>query len=274
MFNQNKNQNPVFDKNPTPNIPGQAGTGARSPEDIFESTEKIENNPGSVRRQSPPPVSSGINRNFESVDSGHGAGKYAVLGIMVLVLFVIGAGGYYAYTNLFNFDPLAENDLEQETMNKIPEGGLEDYEMPGFIDSDQDGLSDEEELRLGTDPYNVDTDNDGLFDYEEVKVYGTDPLNPDTDGDGYTDGEEVKSGFNPLGPGVLYGDEDRERPIKQIEKQTVDTFIDSDNDGLTDWEEINIYFTDPFNPDTDGDGFLDGDEVQNGYNPNGPGLLQ
>lgn len=42
-----------------------------------------------------------------------------------------------------------------------------------------------------------DTDNDGLSDDEEVK-YGCDINNPDTDGDGYLDGEEIKSGYNPL----------------------------------------------------------------------------
>ena len=46
-----------------------------------------------------------------------------------------------------------------------------------FLDSDQDGLSDEEE-----------------------KMYGTDSENRDTDGDGYSDGTEVKSGYDPLKP--------------------------------------------------------------------------
>lgn len=50
-------------------------------------------------------------------------------------------------------------------------------EMSIFQDSDQDGLSNEEE-----------------------KLYGTDSNNPDTDGDGYSDGVEVKSGYNPLKP--------------------------------------------------------------------------
>jgi hypothetical protein len=46
-----------------------------------------------------------------------------------------------------------------------------------FLDSDQDGLSDEEEKSLGTDPYNKDTDNDGYSDGVEVKT-GYDPLQP------------------------------------------------------------------------------------------------
>ena len=44
--------------------------------------------------------------------------------------------------------------------------------------------------------------------------------------------------------------------------------LDADADGLTDVEE-KIYGTNPNSPDTDNDGFLDGNEVFNLYNPNG-----
>ena len=47
---------------------------------------------------------------------------------------------------------------------------------------------------------------------------------------------------------------------------------DSDNDGLSDDVEA-IYGTDPNNPDTDGDSWPDGEEVQNGYNPLGQGRV-
>ncbi|MEI6650268.1 MAG: ferric reductase-like transmembrane domain-containing protein [Candidatus Moraniibacteriota bacterium] len=42
---------------------------------------------------------------------------------------------------------------------------------------------------------------------------------------------------------------------------------DTDADGLTDTGELTIYHTDPKNPDTDGDGISDGQEVLNGTNP-------
>jgi hypothetical protein len=45
---------------------------------------------------------------------------------------------------------------------------------------------------------------------------------------------------------------------------------DSDNDGLTDLDETNIHGTNPFNPDTDGDGLSDGSEVANDTNPLSP----
>jgi len=43
-------------------------------------------------------------------------------------------------------------------------------------DNDNDGLSNDDETLLGTDPLLVDTDGDGLDDYAEVIVLGTDPL--------------------------------------------------------------------------------------------------
>lgn len=49
---------------------------------------------------------------------------------------------------------------------------------------------------------------------------------------------------------------------------------DTDGDGLFDPDEVNVYQTNPRNPDTDGDGNNDGVEVQNGYNPKGEGLLR
>jgi hypothetical protein len=46
-------------------------------------------------------------------------------------------------------------------------------------DADGDGLSDEEEEDLGTDPNDPDTDDDGVEDGEEVDC-GSDPLDPDS----------------------------------------------------------------------------------------------
>lgn len=45
---------------------------------------------------------------------------------------------------------------------------------------------------------------------------------------------------------------------------------DIDKDNLTDWEEINIYKTNPYNTDSDSDGVPDGLEVQKGTDPNCP----
>lgn len=46
-----------------------------------------------------------------------------------------------------------------------------------------------------------------------------------------------------------------------------DIFKDSDNDSISDYDEVNLYGTDPFSADTDGDGFIDGAEIQRGFDP-------
>lgn len=43
--------------------------------------------------------------------------------------------------------------------------------------------------------------------------------------------------------------------------------LDSDQDGLTDQDELNIYYTDPNKADSDGDGFNDKAELDAGYSP-------
>jgi hypothetical protein len=59
------------------------------------------------------------------------------------------------------------------------------------------------DIFLGGDPLDpslpgttTDTDNDGLTDLEELQL-GIDPANPDSDGDGIADGDEVQAGTNP-----------------------------------------------------------------------------
>ena len=76
----------------------------------------------------------------------------------------------------------------------------------GALDSDTDGLTDEEEIALGTDPTRPDTDGDGLLDGRETNMgtfvdsndTGTDPLNIDSDGDTIPDGIEVTESTSPV----------------------------------------------------------------------------
>jgi len=46
-----------------------------------------------------------------------------------------------------------------------------------------------------------------------------------------------------------------------------DVFEDSDSDGISNYDELTLYKTDPFTADSDGDGFIDGLEVAEGYDP-------
>ena len=85
--------------------------------------------------------------------------------------------------------------LTDPTKSSTDEDGVSDAEK----DADNDGISNIEELKKGTNPMSKDSDGDGLSDPDEY-LYGTDPVNADTDGDGAEDGWEVQFGFDPLTP--------------------------------------------------------------------------
>ncbi len=70
-------------------------------------------------------------------------------------------------------------------------------------------------------------------------------------------------------------DKDRDGILDEKEKEMglSNKTFDTDKDGLSDLAEIDIFKTDPIKKDTDGDGFNDGSEVMNGYNPAGSGKL-
>ena len=68
---------------------------------------------------------------------------------------------------------------------------------------------------------------------------------------------------NPLKPKI-----DESVAQKQIDESSDTSNKDSDGDGLTDWEEENMYNTSPYLEDTDGDGILDSKEVNDGTDPN------
>jgi len=78
-----------------------------------------------------------------------------------------------------------------------------------------------EENSLGAENIFLDSDQDGLSDTEEIS-YGTDSENRDTDGDGYSDGAEIKSGYDPLKPAP--GDK-----IVESDSQEYASKIDLDN---------------------------------------------
>ena len=82
-----------------------------------------------------------------------------------------------------------------------------------WTDTDSDGLSNAQELAIGTLVSDSDTDDDGAGDGQEVNDYGTDPTDADTDDDGLSDGQEIQGGTDPADD-------------------------DSDNDGLKDGYEL------------------------------------
>ena len=139
--------------------------------------------------------------------------------------------------------------------------------ISGQEDTDGDGLTNNEEIQIGTDPLNPDTDGDGLKDGEEVKTYGTNPLAPDTDNDGLTDGDEVlRYKTDPRNPDT---DADLLVDGDEINRKTDPLNPDTDRDGLNDGAEVGLG-TDPLKPHTDNDLLLDGQENQNCPHPLNP----
>ena len=157
-----------------------------------------------------------------------------------------------------------------------------DWQAVGTSDCDNDGLTYDEELALGTDPNDTDTDGDGISDGQEVNTDGTNPLNDcdsvggnslgisDCDTDGLSNDEEAILGTDPNnadtdGDGINDGQEvnvDASNPLDDCNSNggTPLGTSDCDNDGLANDAETTAG-TDPKDPDTDGDGINDGTEV-------------
>ena len=160
----------------------------------------------------------------------------------------LGAGAQYFITDNTAIELFGSyNMILSDNVDDIKAGSNDKYWAIGlnlfaFVksmndDLDGDGLKNDEEKQLCSDPLNPDTDGDGLRDGDEVLRYKTSPCNDDTDGDGCHDGDEV----------LVY----KTDPLKS----------DTDADRVNDCDELNKYNTDPLKPDTDGDGCLDGEEI-------------
>ena len=176
----------------------------------------------------------------------------------------------------------------------------------GTGDADGDGVNDLDEFTFNGNPLVSDTDRDRLTDSQEVKIYGTAPNIPDTDGDGASDFREVQwwganwngdidgdglinildpdsendgmpDGYemdNQLFTSVNDAGRDRDGDgltnLEEYQHDTDPNKADTDGDGLSDGDEVNLHKTNPLTPDTDGDGLLDGLELANSTDPFNP----
>jgi len=125
--------------------------------------------------------------------------KIVVIVLICLLFFGIGLFIF----KLIKKEPILDNtikqeDLEQARVNEELRQMNAVLDQIILTDKDLDGLTDEEEIKLGTNPNNPDTDGDGIMDKDEIDLWKTNPLKADTDGDGMVDGEEARRGTDPL----------------------------------------------------------------------------
>ncbi len=113
----------------------------------------------------------------------------------------------------------------------------------------------------------ADPDADGLDNQAEFAV-GTNPTNADTDSDSMPDGWEADNGLDPLvDDAAADPDADNLTNLEEHGHGTDPQDSDSDGDGLNDGEEVDTHGTNPLGADTDSDTFSDGQEVAHGGNP-------
>jgi hypothetical protein len=124
----------------------------------------------------------------------------------------------------------------------------------GFVSLTLSGLLNGAALHIGNDLNlqvfipDADFDNDGLSNAIEVQYAGLDPTNDDSDADGILDAADDLDH-----DGLINSDE--------IANNTLLDDGDTDNDNLSDGNEVNVYNSNPNLYDTDGDGLSDGSEV-------------
>lgn len=170
----------------------------------------------------------------------------------------------------------------REDSNWLGKAFVDDGEASGsWVDSDDDGFSDELEARFAqkgedlilpesrlADRVEVyDQDLDGFEDRKEIEQ-GLSPTSGDTDGDGFLDGLEVLAGSSPLNRSSRPTDDDSDGAPDSLEESLgLDVLVeDTDGDRLADRMEI-VLSTDGRAADTDGDGISDGKEVDLGSDP-------
>jgi hypothetical protein len=123
------------------------------------------------------------------------------------------------------------------------------------IDNDCDGLSDEDAIDATT--WYADLDGDGHGDPDAPIVACDEPANAVLNHEDCDDDHETSY------PGAAELPDAMDNDCNGL----ADDGIDTDGDGLEDYDERTRWGTDPYDSDTDGDGLSDGEEVQLGTSP-------
>ncbi|MCP5144393.1 MAG: VCBS repeat-containing protein [Gammaproteobacteria bacterium] len=144
-------------------------------------------------------TNSGVPLEFLTAETDEG-GQYLLITLAGQATLLASAEGFNnAQADIEVPSPLLDPVTGQsQTQTVRRDFVLASSEVQGPLDTDGDGLNDDDETNVyGTLPDDADTDDDGLSDGDEVLTHGTDPNAADTDGDGLNDGEEVAAGRNP-----------------------------------------------------------------------------
>jgi hypothetical protein len=162
-------------------------------------------------------------------------------------------------------DGLSDADEHLVLSGTFPTRNLVQVSDPLIADTDGDGIPDDVEYPggsgIGTGPGPGTADVCGVASLFDGFVNDS-----DSDDDGLPDGSDTSAEVSPaaanageLADDALFGicdpDSDGDGLLDGEEAQTGTSLTDwdSDDDGLSDREEVQTYFTDPNNPDTDGD---------------------
>jgi hypothetical protein len=110
--------------------------------------------------------------------------------------------------------------------------------------------------------------NEGALGAIDLEVV----LSGSTVGDGIPDDWKVAHGLDPNDPAVAFEDPDHDglTNLEEFQNGTDPQNPDTDGDGLSDGDEVHRYHTNPLLRDTDGDGVPDGLEVRAGSDPLDP----
>ncbi len=161
--------------------------------------------------------------------------------IAVVVIAVLG-GAYFTYSQFFksNIDstPIVQTPAANTAVSAdkpIVNATTSPVANPEFVS----GIPGMASSTISPITVATTTEFGGVASSTEISPAST----IDSDGDALTDSEETVAGTNV-------------------------NLIDTDNDGLSDYDEVRIYHSNPLVADTDGDGYLDGAEVTSGYDPN------
>lgn len=263
------------------NYPPKANSGSlgqAKPEDIFADLEQNANNrsdnfvkksPISASQLSSRPMAAQIGQNqasstaqYSNVDNSQipnyqsGGGnslKYLIIGVVTFAVLL--GGGFYIYQTVLvpkfsNNSQINESNQptteEKDNLNSVGGQEVDVGVLP------PENMATSSELTTEISPSLASTTVSSSLSYSDAtstgSLSGGEAVDQtiDSDNDGLTDVREIELGINP-------------------------NKIDSDDDGLLDYEEVEVWKTNPLIKDTDGDGYSDGDEVKNKYNPNGPG---